>query len=311
MGKLMRNMLVMAKDQTALGTPATLAAASNAILVKSAMPSLIDGNFVKRELIRGAMGNYGSDLAEVYRTQEIQAELAGSGTAGTKPGVAPLLLGCRMTETVTPGTSVAYAPATTNPKYITMECDLDGTLFKLTDAIGNLSLNFEAGQYPTMSLNYLGAYVSMTDRGMPTGAVFTTQQKPLVVNKANTPTFTVGGLSLPSASFSLDMGGDVYWRELVNSSGAEMQDRSPTARLRVELSTVAVKNWGESVRTGETLALAITHGLTAGNRVGLACPRLVVNSKPTISDDRGVAMLELSFDVTPVNGNDEFTLTYT
>lgn len=311
MGKLMRNMLVMAKDQTALGTPATLAAASNAVLVRSAMPSVVDGAFVKRELIRVAMGNYGSDMAEVYRTLEMEVELAGSGAAGTKPGVSPLLLGCRMTETVSAGTSVAYAPATSSPKYLTMECDLDGSLFKLQDAIGNLSLNFDAGQYPTMKMNFIGAYQTMTDRAMPTGAVFTTQKKPLVVNKLNTPTFTLAGLVLPTASFSLDLGADVYWRELVNLSGAEMNDRSPTARLRVELGTVAAKNWGESIRTGEEMALSILHGTVAGNRVGLSCPKLVVNAKPTISDDRGVAMLELSFDVTPTNGNDEFTLTYT
>lgn len=311
MGKLMRNMLVQARDQTAFGTPIALTPASNAIVVRSAMPSVIDGSFVKREIIRAAMGNYGSDMAEVYRTQDIEVELAGSGTAGTAPGIAPLLLGCRTSQTVTAGTSVVYAPATTAPKYLTMDCDLDGSLFKMQDAIGNFSLNFEVGQYPMAKMNFIGAYQAMTDRTMPTGATFATQRKPLVVNRANTPTFTLGGLALPSASFSLDLGANVYWRELVNQSGAEMEDRNPTARIRVELGTVAQRNWGESIRQGDSLAFNLLHGTAAGNRVGLSCPNLVVNSKPTISDDRGIAMLELSFDVVPTNGNDEFTLTFT
>lgn len=310
MGKLMRNMLVMAKDQTALGTPATLAAASNAVLVRSAGPQMISGDFVKRPLIRGAMGNYGSDLSGAYRALEMEVEFAGSGTAGTKPGQAPLLLGCRMTETVSAGVSVAYQPATSSPKYLTLECDLDGVLFKLTDAIGSVSLTMDAGQYPVLKYTFVGKYEAMTDRTMPTGAVFTTQLKPLVVNKINTPTFTIGGVAYPTASFSMDMAGDVAWRELVNQAGAEMNDRSPTARARIELPSVATKAWGEAVRLGEEFALAITHGVTAGNIVTVAAPKLQVNAAPSISDDRGVAMLDLSFDVKPNAGNDEFVWTF-
>lgn len=310
MGKLMRNMLVQAKDQTAKGTPATLAPATTAILVRSAGPQVISGDFVKRELIRGAMGNYGSDLSGAYREIEMEVEFAGSGAAGTKPGQAPLLLGCRMTETISAGVSVAYQPATSSPKYLTIECDLDGVLFRLTDAIGTVSLSMDAGQYPVLKYKFIGIYEAMTDRTMPTGAVFTTQLKPLVVNKINTPTFTIGGIAFPMASFSMDMAADVYWRELVNQAGAEMNDRSPTASARIELGTVAQKNWGEAVRLGEEMALAITHGLTAGNIVAVAAPKLQVNASPTISEDRGIAMLDLSFDVKPNAGNDEFVWTF-
>lgn len=310
MGKLMRNMLLQAKEQTAKGTPATLAPASNAILVRSAGPQLISGDFVKRDLIRGAMGNYGSDLSGAYRSIEFEVEFAGSGAAGTKPGQAPLLLGCRMSETVTAGVSVAYQPATSSPKYLTIECDLDGVLFRLTDAIGTVSLTMDAGAYPVLKYSFIGVYEALTDRTMPTGAVFSTQLKPLVVNKINTPTMTIGGIAFPTASFSMDMAGDVYWRELVNEAGASMNDRTPVARMRLELGTVAQKNWGEAVRLGEELALAITHGLTAGNIVTVAAPKLQVNAAPTISDDRGVAMLDLSFDVKPNAGNDEFVWTF-
>ncbi len=310
MGKKMRNMLVLAGVQTAQGTPLALTTAANAVLCRSAGPSLLNAEFVKRPLIRGAMGNYGSDPTGIYRSLEIEVELAGSGTAGTKPGQAALLIGCRMTETITAGSKVDYQPATTGEKYLTLECYLDGVKFKLTDAIGTVSFELSPGGYPIAKYKFIGVYETLTDTPNPTGAVFTTQLKPLLVNKTNTPVFTIDALALPTSAFSLDLGNDIAWRELINYAAPDQADRNPTASLTVELGTVAAKNWGESIRSGSTMPLAITHGLTAGNIVKFAAPKLLVNAEPSLTDDRGNAMLQMNFDVTPNAGNDEFVITF-
>lgn len=310
MGKKMRNMLVLAGVQTAYGTPLALSAGANAVLCRSAGPSLISAEFVKRPLIRGAMGNYGSDPNGVYRSLEMEVELAGSGTAGTKPGQAALLVGCRMTETITAGTKVDYQPATTGEKYLTLECYLDGLKFKLTDAIGTVSFELSPGGYPIAKYKFIGVYETLTDTPNPTGAVFTTQLKPLLVNKTNTPILTVDGLSMPTSAFSLDLANDIAWRELINYAGADQADRNPTASITVELGTVAQKNWGETIRTGTAMPLALTHGLTAGNIVKFAAPKLTVNAEPSLTEDRGNAMLQMNLDVTPNAGNDELVITF-
>ncbi|MBL8387010.1 MAG: hypothetical protein JNK17_02115 [Hydrogenophaga sp.] len=310
MGKKMRNMLVLAGVQTAQGTPLALTAGANAVLCRSAGPSVINAEFVKRPLIRGAMGNYGSDPNGIYRSLELEVELAGSGTAGTKPGQAALLVGCRMTETLTAGTKVDYQPATTGEKYLTMECYLDGVKFKMTDAIGTVSFEMSPGGYPIAKYKFIGVYEMLTDTPNPTGAVFTTQLKPLLVNKTNTPTFTIDALALPTSAFSLDLANDISWRELINYAAPDQADRNPTASVTVELGTVAAKNWGETIKAGTAMPLLITHGLTAGNIVKLSAPKLMVNAEPSLSDDKGNAMLQMNLDVTPTSGNDELTITF-
>lgn len=311
MGMNMKSLVLLAKDQTAKGTPATLAAGSNAILCKGFMPSLISGSVVARDLIRGAKGNYGGIFAGEHRVFEFEVELAGSGTAGTAPKWDPLLLGCAFSSTVTAGTSVVYAPTAGVGKYLTLHGYLEGVKFVLTDALGTVSFALNSGQIPTMKFKFIGKYEAPTDAGAPSGVSFTGWQTPVIVGDTNTNVFTLGGLSLVVDQFGLDVANQVDWKDLINDSGARNTDRKPTANATFEMTDVATKNWAESVRTGAEMALAITHGLTAGNIVSLACPKLSFNAAPNISDSNGTAMLGANFDVKPNAGNDELVLTLT
>lgn len=310
MAKKMRNMLVMAAVQTAKGTPATLAAGANAILVRSAMPTVIKGDFVKRPLIRGALGNYGSDISNEHRVLELEVELAGSGAAGTRPGQAPLLIGCRMAETVTPGVSAAYQPVSSGEQYLTMTCDLDGLMFRMVDALGTVSFELSPGGYPVAKYTFIGVYEPITDRELPTGALFSAQLKPLLVSRVNTPVFTLDGISFCTSAFSMDVANEISYRDMINCSGVDIGDRNPTASFTFELGTAAQRNWGETARQGTEMPLALTHGVTAGNIVQLAGPKLSINSEPTISDDRGTAFVTIGCDVKPNLGNDEFVITF-
>lgn len=309
--KRMRNTLVLAKIQTAKGTPATMTAAANAILCRAATPSIIDGDFVERPLIRGALGNYGKDIAGVHRTFELEVELAGSGTAGTAPGYGPLLIGCGLAETVTAATSVEYDPVSTGMQFITLEGYLDGVKFRMTDCQGTFSLEMNAKNYPILKFTFYGTYETLTDTPNPTGATFAAQAKPQVVGKINTATFTLAGNALCVESFSMDAANEVSWRELINCAGVSLSDRKPVGNLVAELPSVATINWGENVRLGQEMALVISHGLVAGNIVGITAPKLQINAKPTISDAQGVAMINAGFDVKPDAGNDDFKLSFT
>lgn len=310
MAKLMRNMLTLAMVQTAVGTPAAPVPGTNAMLVRTAMPSLIKGDFVERPLLRGAKGNYGALFAGPHRTIEFEVELAGSGAAGTGVKYSPLLQGASMSETLQASTSAVYAPVSTGDPVLTIFCYLDGVLFKLTDAKGTYSASLNSKGIPVMKFQYTGAYSAPTDTALPTGASFTGFTQPLTVGKVNTPTFTVGGVSACTESFEFDMGNQVEWRELINCAGARNPDRKPTAKAVIELNSVAERNWAESCRLGDKFAIALVHGVTAGNIVQFDAPAAQINAEPTISDSGGIAMLNLSMAITPVAGNDEFTWTF-
>lgn len=308
--KLMRNMLVMAKVQSAKGTPATPAAADDAMLVRSAMPSPIKAEFVDRALVRPYMGNSPKLVAGEHGAIEFEVELAGSGAAGTAPAYAPLLLACGFAETILAATHARYDPVTSGQTYVSMICNLDGLQFRLTDAIGDISCEMNPKGIPVLKFTFIGIYYPYTDVAMPVGADFTAFLKPLVVGKTNTPTFTLHGTTPCVEQFGWALNNENNWRELINCSGARRSDRKPTANAVIELPTAAAKNWGEAVRLGDAGALSVIHGVTAGNIVQLDMPTTTVASEPSITDSQGVAMINLQLDVNPNTGNDEIVLTF-
>lgn len=306
----MSNMVLLAMKQTALGTPASPVPGTNAILCRGLTPQPIKGKFVERSLIRGAKGNYGALVAGEHRQMEFEVELAGSGAAGSAPKFAPLLLGCDMAETLTASVSAAYQPHGAAGDYLTLFAYLDGILFKLTDAKGSVSFTLNAEEIPVMKFTFIGKYEAVTDTAFPTGIAFTGFQKPLTVGDTNTATFTLAGLSLVTQSFSLDLANQVAWRDLINLAGVRSPDRKPTASAVFEMTSVATKNWAEDVRLGTEMPLSILHGTVAGNRVGLAAPKLQFSQEPSLTDLDRVAMLNANFAVMPNAGNDEFVLTF-
>ncbi|MGE0350947.1 phage tail tube protein [Hydrogenophaga sp.] len=308
--KLMRNMLVMAKAQVAQGTPATLAAADDAMLVRSAMPSPIKAEFVDRALVRPYMGNSPKLVAGEHAAIEFEMELAGSGAAGTAPAFAPLLLASGFSETILAATHALYEPVTTGQVYLTLACNLDGLQFLLTDVIADVSCDMNPKGIPVLKFMCMGVYNAYTDTAMPAGADFTAFLKPLTVGRTNTPTFTLHGTTPCVEQFSWALNNENNWRELINCSGARRSDRKPTANAVIELPTAAAKNWGEAVRLGDVGALSVVHGLVAGNIVQIDMPTTTVASEPSISDSQGIAMLNLQLDVNPDEGNDELVLTF-
>lgn len=307
----MKNMVLLAKAQTAKGTPASPVAGTNAILCRGLTPQPIKAKFVERQLIRGAKGNYGAIVASEHQVFEFEVELAGSGAAGTAPKYGPLLLGCGMSETVSAGVDVVYQPVAGVGSYLTLMAYLDGVLFQMTDALGTVSFALNAEELPVMKFQFIGKYAAVTDVTFPTGISFTGFQQPVTVGDANTSVATLDGVNLVLKSFGLDLANQIAWRDLVNDSGVRSPDRKPTASAVFEMTTVATKNWVGAVKAGTQMPLAITHGLTAGNIVGLTAPKLQFNAEPSLSNDAEIAMLNGSFAVMPDAGNDEVVLTLT
>ena len=307
----MSNMVLLAMKQTAKGTPAAPVPGTNAILCRGLTPQPIKGKFVERNLLRGSKGNQGALFASGHRVFEFEVELAGSGAAGTAPKFAPLLLGCDMAETITAATSAVYQPHGDEGDYLTLFAYMDGILFKMSDAKGTWSLSLNAEEIPVLKFNYIGKYHAVEDAVFPSGISFAGFQQPLTVGDDNTATFTLDGLSLATKSFSLDLANQVAWRDLINQSGVRSPDRKPTASAVFEMTKVATKNWAENVRTGTLMALQIVHGVTAGNIVDIATPKLQFNQEPSMSDLDKTAMLNANFAVMPNAGNDEVVLTFT
>lgn len=99
MGLLIRNSFLLAKTETTYGTLGSSIGASDAIKIVSMELNPITGERIQRNLIKGFLGADRAPLANEHVAVTITFEWGGSGTAGTAPRFAPLLLACGMNET--------------------------------------------------------------------------------------------------------------------------------------------------------------------------------------------------------------------
>jgi len=307
---LLRKMLITAVAQGAFGTGGTPTATSNAILARSAMPVPINLEFVPRSLLKAVKGNFGAIAVGEYRTIEFETELAHSGAAGTASPLAPLFKSSQMNETVTASTKVEYKGISADTPYLTLWCYLDKVLFKLEDAWGTWSAELNPKGIPVIKWKFIGKYVAPSDVNVPTNAVLTAFLKPLPLGKTNTPTFTVHGVAVKANAFSVDWGAELEWRELFNDASVQSNDRSPTARVSFELTTVAAKAWAETVRQNTEAAIQMIHGSGAGNIVQLDAPKAQFTADPTLTEVGKRAFITGQLSLNPDAGDDELVLTF-
>ena len=313
MAKLYRKRTVLVKAESTYGTDST-PAGSDAVQVRNLEITPVESEVLNRDLVRTYLGNSPQLIANTRVVVTFEVEYSGSGTAGTAPRYGALLKACGFSETIVASTSVTYAPVSTSFDSVSIYYSTDGVRHKVTGARGTFSINLNANQIPVINFTMTGQYVAPTDTADPT-TTFTNQAAPEIFNDTNTPTFSLyGETGLALQSCTLDLGNEVVYRELVNSSKeVSIVNRAASGTLVVEMPTLATHDFFADAVAGTTGALSITHGDTAGNIIALASASGAISlGNPSYSEDQGVVMLNLPYTLVPSSsGNDEFTLAYT
>ena len=195
-----------------------------------------------------------------------------------------------------------------------MYFSLDGVRHIVTGARGTFTINLNANQIPVLNFTMTGQYNAPTDTADPT-VTFSNQAAPQIFNDTNTTAFTLfASTAIPLQSCTLDVGNEVVYRELVNSSKeVSIVNRSGSGTLVTEMVSLATKDFFANAVAGTTGAYSIVHGTNAGNIITLATASGAMSlGGPTYSEDAGVVMLNLPYTLVPTSsGNDEFTLAYT
>lgn len=306
MAKLNRKAVLLAKIQAALGTPAAPVGV-DAILVRNLTIKPVESEYVARDVIRPWLGNSEQLAVAVHTEMDFEVEMAGSGAAGTVPGWGGLLRACGFAETISAGVDVKYAPVSTFTDYITIFGYLDGVLHKLTDGLGTVVLDVTSKTIPVLRFHFMGAWSPVTDAAAPTPD-FTKFKMPLPVNKSNTPSWSLHGVTGPLQSLQVDLGNQLVFRSLIGSEKTEITDRKTAGNIVMELNTVATKDWWQTVKDAVTAALTLTHGVGAGKVVQIDAPKAQI-SNLAYSDDNGVAMVSGNLALNPNAGNDELVIT--
>ncbi|WP_322105853.1 phage tail tube protein [Paraburkholderia sp. J41] len=308
MAKSIKNTVILAKLQNAIGVAAVPTGADDAMLVTNPSHTPVASTMVSRDLIRPYFGNSQQLTAGVHTELSFDVEIAGSGVAGTVPAWGRLLVGCYFAETVTENTDVKYAPVSQKPNTpLTIIYHLDGLLHKLTDAYGTVSFDVTSGAIPKMSFKFMGTYNPVVDSPLPADTDFSKFLTPKLALTANT-TWSMSGYTGPLQSVSLDIANTLNWFQLIGEEGAEVDDRAPTGKIVMELSTVASKDWWSAARDAVLGALTVQHGQVAGNIVQFDAPQVQI-SNLSYSDQNNKALLNGDLTLSPLAGNDELVIT--
>lgn len=308
MPQLIRRRTILAKIETTYGIDSTPTGAANAILIRNLNVQPVASTIVQRDNYRPYLGNFEQLLADTHVQVDFEVEMAGAGAAGSVPAYGPLLRACGLSETISAGVSVTYAPVSSAFESVTMYFNNDGTQHKITGARGSVELSINARQIPIYKFSFQGLYNAPTAAALPTVA-FGSFQTPLVSNNTNTTGFSFFSASPVLESLSLNINNTVNFRSLIGSQYVQIADRKASGSAMFEAPALATKDYFALAAADGTLGdLSITHGTTAGNKVQITSATIDI-ANPSYSDNGGIAMLQVPFVAVPTTaGNDEFAI---
>lgn len=246
----------------------------------------------------------------LYAEITFKTELIGHASPGTAPAWGVLAWAASLAEVVNTGVSVVYNPVSAGAPSATLYFFIDGLLHKLLGARGNGRVAIGAHGLPMIEWRFMGLYSEPSDaaNAAPTLAAW---QNPIVVNKANTPTFTINGYAAVMRSFSLDFGRKIVFRNLVNAEYVTITDGEAMAAAQIELTAVAAFNPFALARSQTPFAVALSHGAGAGKVVALSLPSCRMKRPEGYSEQDDIEEIALEFAVLANAGSDDFTITLT
>jgi hypothetical protein len=316
MSRYIKNTLIVAALQSAIGTPATPAGATDAVLTTDVSITPLDAQNIDRNLMRGFFGGSEQLVGPGSVKVSYSVELAGAGTAGTAPPWGKHLQACAVGEGIlaTPA-RVEYTPVSTGLKAMSKNYFDDGVLHKLVDAMGDFTLSAKVGERPLLKFDWVGldgGVSAASDTG-----TFTTWKKPVAMTKANVVDITLGatyaagaltgGTAYSSTGLEMKAGNQVNFTALLSSETVDITDRESTGSIELDLTAVQEVALMADVKANTTRSLALTIGTTAGNKIIFFAPAVqLINPKKVEKNGKRLIGFDLRF--VPVNGNDEWRI---
>ena len=310
MALLTRQRVILIETESSYGTDPT-PAATDVVLVTDLSITPQSSDVVNRDVVRPYLGSSEQLLANTRVECTFSVELAGSGTAGTAPRYGSALKATGLSETVSSGTSVTYAPVSSSFSSVTIHYNVDGVRHKVTGCRGSFTISAEVGSIPTIDFTFTGIYNAPTDTALPT-VTYGNQATPLIFKNGNTSGFQLLSYAGALQSLTMDLGVSTVYRELVGGTKEVIiTDRASNGSVTIEAPTIAQKDYFTAALTDSTLGnLAFLHGTTAGNKVQLTSSKVDIGDV-NYGEMDGVAMLEIPYTLVPSSANNEFSLIYT
>lgn len=275
MGISVRQQGIFVAVEDTYNTAETLVGADALQVMNLQMKPAENLRMIEREIIRASLNPeqavYGGSLIGFT----FDAELKGSGTAGTAPLFGRLMQACGFSETVVASTSVTYAPESdlTAHKGVTIGYREGGNYRIAKGCRGNVSINLTTGQYGKLSFTMLGHISSETAATAPT-PTFESTVPPAFVGA----TFKIGTFAAPIEALTVDMSNTIAPALNPNNSDGfgdiRITARNTQGTVNPEVELIGTKDYIALFRAGTQQAIQTgTIGGTAGNQWALSLPK--------------------------------------
>lgn len=303
--------IILLKEEVTYNVDPVPTGAANAVLVENLNWSFSDARMYERAPVRTSQGKVKPLYAGTLIQITFEAEIKGSGAAGTAPEIAAALRACGLAETIVALTSVTYKPASSAHKSCTIYLYRDGKRLIATGCRGQLSGVLEVGAVGKLSFTFIGHFVSETDQALPT-PTYSTQVPPVLIGApfvfdSATPVLTKLDFDLgielarPGSIVAADGYGEV-----------QITSRKPMGGFDWEDVLVASYNFVSKWQTGAAVSLTSgVVGATAGNRYQVTFPAATY-TELSPGDKSGIATRDGKFHAAETaTGDDEVQLILT
>ncbi len=307
---LWKNKLLLIKTESSYGVDPTPTGGANAIVATNVQLSPMEGDDVSRELEQPYLGAQGMIPVGLRVRLQFRVELVPSGTAGTAPAWGPIMKALGCSETIVGATSVTYRPVSTGHSSVTAWIWHGLTKQIITGMRGTAKLRWAAQGLPYLECDFIGIYGAPAEAAQ-VSPTYTGFKSPIVVSKANTPTFTIGGVAFVMRETVLDLGNQVEPRLLVGSEQILIVDRAESLQMRVEAQPISSYD-PFGVAAAQTLqAVSLIHGTAAGYISTLAVPTAQLKRMNGYENAQNILEWPLEGVPLPNTGNDQWSLALT
>ena len=268
---------------------------------------------IERNIVRSSLAPQPHDYGGSLFGFSFDAELKGSGAAGTAPRVGRFLRACGMSETIVVSTSVTYQPESTTSLHdsLTLEYTEGPNLRVVTGCRGTVAVNVEAGGRIMASFQFIGHIDSETQAaGFAQTAETTTP--PIFLGAA----FSAGGYATPISKLAVDIGNTMSIAPNPNTSDGfgviRIGARKIAGSFDPEAQGISTKDYIGEFRNATDIAIQTgVIGSVAGNRVAISMPRTRYMA-PSSAEREALRIYEIPFGAyETVAGDDDLAIQFT
>lgn len=255
-------------------------------------------------------GAQGQNTLSAFMPLTLEIDLAGSGTAGTKPLYSDAFEACGRTVVEGESPDNTTIALTNTFASVAVGIHVDNFLFKAIGVRGNMSFEYVAGQMPYLSAEMVGIPVAITNTTLPAPDL-SAFIEPVSLNDAGAE-ITIWGIAGVLNRLSLSDGYEIVKRDKPGDKSVTLRSRAASGTIEFELPNISTKDFLGLIKSDHADEIEFVVGTVAGNILTHTLPRVQMLN-PKVTEVDGTLHVSATLEVMPTAGtsNTESTIVLT